>query len=83
MLSFDLHLPRITVKGVCHTDDATDVDILKVLLADLTDSTHEPKVEHQVDSFVRLTYSIVPAAPVTEDAPKPKRIGPASKTKKH
>ena len=70
MMSFDLHLPRIIVKGVCHTDDATDLDILRVLLADLTEVEHEPKGEYQVDSFVRLTYTVVPAGAIEPVKPK-------------
>lgn len=62
MAEFTFHLPGLTVNGTYEPADATPQQVLAVFTADFLASEHEAGVDYEVDSFVRMTYSLAPVA---------------------
>lgn len=62
MPEFTFHLPGLTVNGTYEPTDATPQQVLSVFSADFLASEHEAGVDYEVDSFVRMTYSLAPVA---------------------
>lgn len=80
MPEFSFHLPGRLVTGECETVDATDQQIVAAFAADFAEGERVPEVVYQVDSFVRLSYSVEYHEP-QPDKPAKGKAGAKNKSK--